>query len=106
MMLKSIGFEAEVKLIDKNWRDFVQVMGYTPSPEYQQCYPEGVLAKIVSIIRAGIEDTGVVTAKPGALTRMVGLLNAAWKEFWSTPENYPAWEAEQVETLRASISTT
>ena len=106
MMLKRIGFEAEVKLIEKTWRGFVQVMGYTPSPEYQQCYPENLLSKIVSMVEVEIKGTGVVTAKPDALMLIVSLLNTAWKKFWSAPENYPVWEAEQIETLRANVNTT
>ena len=106
MMLKAIGFEAEVKSIDKTWRDFVQVMDYNPSPEYHECYPEDLLCKIVSTVQEGIEGTGVITAKPGTLTRIVNLLNNAWKEFWSTPGDYPAWEEAQVEILRANVNTT
>ncbi len=106
MMLKRIGFEAEVTLIDKTWREFIKVMGYTPSPEYDQCYPENLLNKIVSTVQEGIKGIGVVTVQPGALTRVVNLLNTAWNEFWGAPADYPTWEAEQIETLRANVNTT
>ncbi len=104
IMLKRIGFEEEVKLIERTWRDFIKVMGYNASPEYHQCYPEDLLYKIVSMVREGIKGTGVITAKPGTLTCIVNLLNTAWKEFWSTPANYTAWEAEQIETLRVKVN--
>ena len=82
MMLTMIGFEAEVKLIEKAWQDFVEVMGYDPAVEYQQCYPQALLSKIVSAAEGGIEGTGMVTAKPDSQMPIVGLLNIAWQEFW------------------------
>ena len=106
MMLKKIGFEAEVKSIEKTWRGFIKVMGYTPSPEYHQCYPENLFFKIVSMVEEGIKETSVVVARPGALTPIVSLLNTAWKEFWGAPANYTVWEADQLETLRANVNTT
>lgn len=78
MMLKATGFETERKLIEAAWRDFIEVMGYRPTAEYRQAYPEPLLSKIVSVAKEGIEGTGVVTAKPDELTPIVSLLNSAW----------------------------
>ena len=105
MMLTRIGFEADANRIEKTWQDFVEVMGYTPVPEYQQCYPESLLSEIVSAAQEGIEGTGVQTAKPDTLTQIVGLLNSAWQEFWRLPKDYQAWETAQLETLRAATGT-
>ena len=105
MMLAATGFDAEMKLIEKAWRDFVEIMGYDPVPEYQQCYPEPLLSEIVSAAQEGIEGTGVVTAKSDALTPIVGLLNSAWQEFWRAPKDYQAWETAQLETLRTATGT-
>ena len=105
-MLKSMGFQADVKSIEAAWEDFVQVMSYTPAPEYQQCYPENLISEIVSTLQEGIKGSGVATAKPDAMTRIVCLLNAAWKEFWSAPEDYPAWEAKQFDILRTTVNVT
>ena len=102
MMLAATGFEAEVKPIEKAWRDFVEVMGYDKEPEYQQCYPQDLLFEIVSAAKEGIKGTGVVAAKPDALKPIVGLLNSAWQEFWRAPEDYQAWEAAQFDDLRTS----
>ena len=105
-MLTTIGFQTDAKLIETAWEDFVQVMGYTPKSEYQQCYPENVISEIVSTLQASIHGTGVKAAKPDTTTRIVGILNAAWKEFWSTPQDYHAWEVKQFDTLRASVNLT
>ncbi len=106
MMLSRIGFDAEMRQIKKAWRDFVEVMGYDPAPEYQQCYPENLLSEIVSTAQEGIEGTGVVTTKPGVLTPIVSLLNSAWQEFWRAPEGYQVWEATKFQRLRASVNAT
>lgn len=71
--------------------------------EYQQCYPETLLTKVVSAAQEGIEGIGVKVAKPDSLLPVVGLLNAAWQEFWRAPEGYQAWEAARLDTLRASL---
>ena len=105
MMLTRTGFEAEAKRVEKAWRDFVEVMGYAPAPEYQQCYPETLLSEIVATAQEGIEGTCVRTAKPSALKPTVDILNAAWQEFWRAPEAYQAWETAQLATLRAATGT-
>ena len=105
-MLKSMGFQTSAKSIETAWEDFVQVMGYTPAHEYQHCYPENLISEIVSALQEGIKESDVVTAKPDALNRIVGLLNDAWKEFWSAPEDYPAWEADQFDSLRSTVNAT
>lgn len=106
MMLNKIGFKTEGKQIEKAWQDFVEVMGYSPIAEYRQAYPESLMSEIVSAAKEGIEGTGVVTAKPDALTPIVGLLNSAWQEFWQAPEDYQAWETAKVKALRTSVNAT
>ena len=106
IMLTKIGFKAEVKLIKKAWQDFVKIMDHDPVVEYQQCYPEPLVTRIVSAAKEGIEGTGVVTAKPDALKPIVGLLNSAWQEFWRAPEDYQAWETAEFDDLRTSVNAT
>ena len=103
--LARTGFKAEAKRVEMAWQDLVKVMGYTPIPEYHQCYPEDLLSKIVSAAQEGIEGTGVRTAKPDALSRIVGFLNSAWQEFWRVPKDYPTWEAKQFDSLQTSFRT-
>lgn len=106
IMLTKIGFKEEMKLIEKAWQDFVKIMDHDSTVEYQQCYPEPMVTRIVSEAKEGIEGTGVVTAKPDALKPIVGLLNSAWQEFWRAPEDYQAWETAQFDDLRTSVNAT
>lgn len=106
MMLRKMGFKTEVKRIKKAWWDFIEVMDYRSTVEYQQAYPESLLSAIVSAAKEGIEGIGVVTAKPNALTPIVELLNSAWQEFWRAPEDYQAWETAQFDALRTSVNAT
>ena len=103
LMLTANGFDGEAKQIDVAWRDFIEVMGYDMEPEYRQCYPEGLLSKIVSAAIEGVVGSGVMPAKPDALAPFAGLLNSAWKEFWRAPEDYQAWEAKRYAELRSSM---
>ncbi len=102
-MLAATGFEEEGKLVEKAWQDFAEVMDYRPTADYRQCYPENLIRRIVSAVKEGVESIGLVAGKPGSRHPIVGLLNSAWQEFWRAPENYQAWEAEQLNTLRASL---
>ena len=106
MMLAATGFDAERKLIEEAWRDLIEIMGYRPTAEYRQAYPEPLLSEIVSTAQEGIVGTGVVTAKPDALTPIVDLLNSAWRKFWRAPKDYQAWEAAQLDDLRVSLNAT
>jgi hypothetical protein len=105
MMLKMIGFEPEAKLAKIAWQDYVRVMGYNITAEYQQCYPEHLLFKIASAAKKGIEGIGVTPPNLNSQALIVRLLNAAWKEFWRTPEDYQVWETNQLNTLRPTLST-
>ena len=78
-------------------------MDYRPTVEYQQAYPDSLVSEIVSAASEGVEGTGVATAKLGALTPIVDLLNSAWQEFWRAPEDYQAWEAKRYDELRRSL---
>ncbi len=100
MMLAATGFKTEAERIETAWRNFVEVMGYQPANEYQQCYQETLLSEIVLAAKEGMEGSGVVMAKPDSLTPIVGLLNSAWKEFWRAPKDYQTWEAEQIHAMR------
>lgn len=103
MMLTAAGFDAEMKLLEETWRDFIEIMDCRPTAEYRQAYPESLLSEIVSAAKEGIVGTGVVTAKPDALTPIVNLLNSAWQKFWRAPEDSRTWEAAQLDGLRASL---
>ena len=103
LMLTALGFEAEAKQIEGTWRDYLEIMDYSPAPEYRQCYPEILLSGTVSAAQEGIEGSGVVTAEPDALVPGVALLNDAWQKFWQAPQSYQAWEAEQLEALRTTL---
>ena len=104
-MLTKIGFKMEKERIEKAWRDFLGLMDNRPTVDYWQAYPDSLVSEIVSAAKEGVEGTGVVTAKPGALTPIVGLLNSAWQEFWRAPEYYQAWEAKRCGELRNSSHT-
>ena len=103
LILAMTGFEAERALIETAWQDFIRVMGYRPAAEYQQAYPDVLLSEIVTATKQGVEGTGVVKAKPGPQTRIVGILNAAWREFWRAPQNYQVWETAQFDALHTSV---
>ena len=106
MMLTMIGYEPAAKQIGEVWQDFVQAMDYNSTPEYNQCYPEPLICKIVAAAKEGIEGIGVITSTPNTQPPIVSLLNSAWKKFWSAPEDYPAWEAEQFDSLRSTVHAT
>lgn len=103
-LLKLMDFEVQAAHIEKAWQTYIELMGYSPSPEYRQCYPETLLSAIVSAAQVGIEGIGVVTAKPDSLQPIVRLLNDAWQEFWRAPEEFQTWEEGQMENLRATVN--
>ena len=98
-MLNESGFKEDAELIKAAWRDFIDVMEYTPPPEYRQCYPDALLSVIVSKIKEGVQEIGTATTCPGAQAPVVALLNAAWQEFWKAPKSYQTWEAAQLGAL-------
>ena len=103
LMLTALGFDADAKRIEGTWRDYLEIMDYSPAPEYRQCYPEILLSGTVSAAQEGIEGSGVVVAEPDALVPGVALLNDAWQKFWQAPQSYQAWEAQKLEALRTTL---
>jgi len=103
-MLRSLGFETEAAQIEAVWKHFEITVGATPTPEFAQCYPDGLLSEIVTVARKGISETGVSIAAPTTLKTTVSLLNEAWSEFWRAPAGYAQWESKRMEALRANFA--
>ena len=103
MTLETAGFETERQMIETAWQDFIKVMGYRPTAEYRQAYPDTLLSEIAGVTKQSIEGIGIAMAKPDSQTKIVGILNAAWREFWREPEGYQAWEAAQFDALHTSV---
>jgi len=92
-------------MIAKVWKEFEDMTGATPSPEYRQCYADGLLKGIVTVAHDGIAKIGVNIAAPSSMKTTVSLLNDAWVRFWREPVGYAEWESSAIDALRANLGT-
>jgi len=104
-MLSILGFDSDAGRIAKAWKEFEDLTGATPSPEYRQCYADGLLKRIVTVANDGIAKIGVNIAAPSSMKTTVSLLNDAWARFWREPAGYAEWESSAIAALRANLGT-
>jgi len=97
--LSASGFSAEALTIDGRWLNLLTQAGAKPEPEYHRCYPDDLLIRIAEHARAGVEAIGCRLATPTTSDPIHSALNAAWEEFWRSPEEFVDWERKIVEQL-------
>jgi hypothetical protein len=104
-MLSMLGFDSDAGRIAMAWKEFEEMTGATPSPEYRLCYADRLLKGIVTAAHDGIAKIGVNIAASASMKATVSLLNDAWSRFWREPVGYVEWESSTVDALRANFGT-
>lgn len=97
--IKHIGYKQEAETIGASWQALLSQIGAEPEPEYYRCYPEHLLEKIALYAYNGIQDIQCRIATPKTNDHIHTLLNDAWIEFWSCPQEYVRWEKLAVDKL-------
>lgn len=92
MALDKMRFTAEKNAIEAHWNNLLRVDNVRPSAEYNRCFPDHLLAEIANQARVAVTAVGGEIAKPGSLKPIAVVLNEAWNQFWTQPENYVVWE--------------
>ena len=102
--LKIVGFAAEIPYIETKWQDFIDIAGYTATPEYRRCFSGDLLKKIASIGFESVTQMGCRVATPSTTDKIHVLFNTAWSEFWQAPKQYARWEEKAVGQLRQELA--
>ncbi|SKA41326.1 hypothetical protein SAMN02745126_06487 [Enhydrobacter aerosaccus] len=92
-------FDTEADTIERAWRELIAVMGYRATAEYHLCYSDAQIEPLARAAREGVEGIGIVRATSGATARVRDALSEAWRVFWKSPTDFPAWEVAEVEKL-------
>jgi len=105
VMLLGLGllnWQAEASGIAQRWNHLVNTLSVKRHNLYERACP-GVLLEAAAVCAfEGAKKLGCTLASEdsacsGEIRR---LLNTAWREFWTSPEQYPAWERTRVAELR------
>lgn len=101
--LKLAGFSAEIPDIESKWQDFIDITGYTETPEYRRCYSGELINKMAIIAFESVRQMGCRVATPSTSDKIHVLFNTAWSEFWRAPKAYARWEEQAVRQLRQEL---
>lgn len=102
MALGLMGFEAERIEIGSRWNDLLKMDNVQPNPEYERCFPKSTLLAVAEQALRGVRALGCDIAQPGAPRPIAAILNEAWLQFWTHPDDYVAWETSAAERLLGS----
>lgn len=102
--LELIGFDEDSAVIRRTWAALVECMGAVQAPIYRKACPQQLLQQAAIHALEGTKKIGcrIVTASTSDLVHT--LLNAAWREFWTTPEEYLTWERQAINQLKQCFS--
>jgi hypothetical protein len=100
LALIKMGFSREANLIEGKWKDLLVVSGAKIEPEYSRCFPPHILKQIVESAFEGFSGMECRIAQKSTNDPVYTVLNQAWREFWSHPAGYAAWEKQAREHLR------
>lgn len=99
MALDHMGFSREKGEIEARWNNLLEMDNVRVSAEYRRCFPDHVLAEIAKQAHRAMLALSCDIARPGSLNLIASLLNEAWRQFWTNPEGYVAWESAATEQL-------
>jgi hypothetical protein len=102
--LRYSGFVDEANLISHRWKEYIDLAGYKPEPEFQRCYSPDILLKLAQVSYEAVETMGCRIATPRTNDLVHNILNGAWARFWQNPKSYPMWEVDQVIQLHEQLS--
>lgn len=98
--LDRLGFQKEAAKIQQTWGALVNATGAVQSPVYRKACPQRLLEHAAVHALEGTREMGCLVVNENTSGEIHGLLNAAWDEFWSSPDEYARWERERMLVLR------
>ena len=105
LTLKELGETEQVEKISQQWEQFKSIIAGLPGGEYEYCYPDEILGKLVQQVIAVCEQIGLVPyhKQPNSNDNLPSLMQQAWQQFHDNPIRYAEWETRTVEQLRTLL---
>jgi hypothetical protein len=97
------GFDAERSEINQRWNHLINTLGAKRPSLYQRACPQHILEIAATHALEGVKKVGCKIAATDIQGEINILLNAAWKEFWNAPNQYLAWEKNQLRQAKKSL---
>lgn len=106
-MLLLLKEKEETAHLRSRWNKYLSLTGDSPPQDYALCYPGQILKKLAQYVYDGCKALGL---KPfseqvpifGGQT-VSNLLNNAWREFLTNPQQYATWEESRLAKLRVNL---
>lgn len=101
-MLQLMGYDDDLKNIDAEWKEFLSATKNPIPANYLDVFPQELIEKLAKSVFEGckmidlrsyheqIKEFGNPISK---------ILNDAWKELFSNPDNYHVWEKNQINEI-------
>lgn len=98
--LELIGFADHASVIRKKWQALLNATGATQGPMYRRACPSVLLERAAIHALEGLKRINCRIVTDQTTSKIHDLLNTAWDKFWSTPDEYLAWERDAVADLK------
>ncbi len=98
--LDLIGFADHAAVVRDKWRGLLDATGATQGPMFRRACPTALLERAAIHALEGLKRINCRIGTDQTTGRIHDLLNAAWDQFWSTPDGYLAWERDAVMDLK------
>ncbi len=103
--LELIGFKDDADLIRSKWEEFKKIIAAVKSDEseFAIAVPEVLLKSAAEHCLIGTKDIGSDIPTAATTHKVYTLLNEAWKQFWSNPEDFYNWEHKAYGEFKANL---
>lgn len=97
--LRELGMTPAAGEIAAIWNRLLEDAQIKPEPEYMRCFPNPLINRLAETAKSGVEGAGCRFATEGPPGPVQGILNEAWRRFWTEPQEYVRWEQDAIRNL-------
>ncbi len=98
--LDLIGYTKIAAEIQKKWNALLMATGVKQGSLYRRACPHELLEHAATLALQGTKNVGCRVAQAGTSGPVFDLLNSAWDKFWTTPDDYHAWERTAIAKIK------
>jgi len=99
--LDMIDMQKESAAIQTQWSALMGILGVSQPATYRRACPRHLLESAAAYALDGTRSIGCRIAGQEVPGSIGHLLNAAWSQFWISPQDYHQWERREIQALKS-----
>lgn len=106
IMLKQIGLTKELKDLRDSWNTFLNLIEAPIPDNYNYFFPDSLIKELTKNVYEGCLNIGLASYTEQLQEQanpISKILNDAWHQLRSNPQNYANWEKSVISKIRSNL---